>query len=83
MQACLWTETTVTQARRDFMTWPRLVALAEAAWTPATRKDFGTFEKRLPAELEWLRQHGIRPYDPFADSAEITDQGAKPEYLDE
>jgi hexosaminidase len=23
IQACLWTEATITQARRDFMTWPR------------------------------------------------------------
>ncbi|WP_193211331.1 beta-N-acetylhexosaminidase [Luteolibacter marinus] len=82
IQACLWTETTVTQERRDFMTWPRLVALAEAAWTPAERKDFHSFERRLPAELEWLRAHGIRPYDPFADTPEVTDRGAKPEYPD-
>jgi hexosaminidase len=82
LQACLWTETTVTQARRDFMTWPRLVALAEAAWTPAARKDFAGFEKRLPNELAWLKAHGITPYDPFANSPEITDLGAKPEYPD-
>jgi hexosaminidase len=82
IQACLWTETAVTQARRDFLVWPRLVALAEAAWTSHSRKDFSTFEKRLPTELEWLRAHGIQPYDPSANSPEIGDQGAKPEYPD-
>lgn len=82
IQACLWTETAVTQARRDFLIWPRLVALAEAAWTPESRKDFSTFEQRLPAEIEWLQAHGIKPYDPTAKSPEIGDLGAKPEYPD-
>lgn len=82
VQACLWTETCLTQARRDFMTWPRLAALAEAGWTPETRKDLASFEKRLPAEIGWLREKGISAYDPFADSPEIGDQGAKPEYPD-
>jgi len=82
IQACLWTETTITQARRDFMTWPRLVALAEAAWTPAARKDFNSFQNRLKPNLKWLRQHGITPFDPFTNSPEITDKGAQTEYLD-
>ena len=80
MQACLWTETTVTQARRDFLTWPRLLALAEAAWTPADRKDFASFQARLPAALAQLKTLGIGFYDPFANSPEVTDeQAGKPQ----
>ena len=71
IQACLWTETTVTQERRDFLTFPRLLALAEAAWTPAKRKDFESFQKRLKPHLPRLRQHGLHPYDPFANSPEV------------
>lgn len=82
IQACLWTEATVTQARRDFMTWPRLAALAEAAWTPEPRKDFASFEHRLKPQLGWLKANGIGFYDPFTHSPEVTDQGAKTEYLD-
>ena len=82
IQACLWTETTITQARRDFLTWPRLIALAEAAWTPSNRKDFSSFEKRLPAEFKWLEGHGIGYYDPFRNSTEVTDSDAALEYLD-
>lgn len=79
LQACLWTETTVTQARRDFLTWPRLIALAEAAWTPENRKDFASFEHRLPPHLTGLKERGIGYYDPFANSPEITDaQTGKP-----
>ena len=79
LQACLWTETTVSQARRDFLTWPRLIALAEAAWTPADRKDINSFTARLPPHLDFLRSAGLTPYDPFAHSPEVTDaQDGKP-----
>jgi hexosaminidase len=71
IQACLWTETTVTQQRRDFMTFPRLLALAEAAWTPASRKDYASFEQRLKPHIPALKSRGISAYDPFVNSAEI------------
>jgi hexosaminidase len=71
IQACLWTETTITQQRRDFMTFPRLLALAEAAWTPAVRKDFASFNTRLKPHIPALKERGLSPYDPFANSDEI------------
>jgi hexosaminidase len=82
IQACLWTEATVTQARRDFMTWPRLIALAEAAWTAESKKDFGSFEKRLEPQFRWLDSRGITYYNPFSNSGEITDHAALETYLD-
>ena len=82
IQACLWTEAAVTRARRDFLTWPRLIALAEAAWTPEERKDFASFEHRLRPQFAWLDARGIGYYDPFENSPEISDIGAQPEYLD-
>lgn len=83
IQACLWTETTLTQNRRDFMTWPRLIALGEAAWTVESRKDYASFEERLKPQLRWLDKRGIGYHDPFAKSPEVTDQGAQPDYLDQ
>jgi hexosaminidase len=74
IEACLWTETTVTQARRDFLTWPRLVALAEAAWTPESRKDLPDFKARLTSQLKVLKALHLGAYDPFANSPEVTDQ---------
>lgn len=82
IQACMWTETMPSQKRRDFMTWPRLIALAEAAWTAEPRKDYPDFETRLKPQLEWLKEHGIGSYDPFADSPEVTSQDKGREYLD-
>jgi len=71
IQACLWTETTRTQARRDFMTFPRLLALAEAAWTPESRKDFDSFETRLKPHIPALKERGFSVYDPFLNTPEI------------
>ena len=82
IEACLWTEATVTQARRDFMTWPRLVALAESAWTAESRKDFASFEARLKPELTWLTTHHIASWDPFAKTPEVTNQSSSAGYLD-
>ena len=82
IQACLWTESTISQARRDFMTWPRLIALAESAWTSGDKKDFSSFESRLKPQLAWLKANGIGFYDPFAKSPEVSDKGAKTQYLD-
>ena len=62
IQACLWTETAVTQERRDFLTFPRLLALAEAAWTDPARKDFPRFRQAVDAELPGLEALGIRPW---------------------
>lgn len=62
IQACLWTETAATQERRDFLTFPRLLALAEAAWTAPERKDFARFQKASQAELPSILSLGIRPW---------------------
>jgi len=71
IQACLWTETTLTQARRDFMTFPRLTALAESAWTDPKRKDYTSFQSRLRKHIPLLKARGLSVYDPFTNSAEI------------
>ncbi len=40
IQACLWSEKIVTGKRLDFMTYPRLQALSESAWTQADSEKF-------------------------------------------
>lgn len=82
IEACLWTEAMPSQERRDFMAWPRLVALAEAGWTKEDRKDYADFESRLKPQLAWLKQHGIGYYDPFADSPEVPSKDKGRDYLD-
>ena len=71
VQACLWTETTVTRERREFLTYPRLLAMAEACWTAPESKEFAGFEVRLKSHLPQLKKRGIHFYDPFAESPEV------------
>ena len=66
MQFSLWTERVADVKRLDFMVFPRLIALAEAAWTPGVRKDYSRFMRRLPSFLRWLDTKDIYYFDPFA-----------------
>lgn len=47
IQANAWTELMHTKERVDFMTFPRLCALAESAWSQPTVKDYNKFLLRL------------------------------------
>ena len=65
MQANLWSEQVVTEKRFDFMTWPRLQALSEAAWTQEGNKDYDSFIPRLKQHLPYLKEKGIYYFNPF------------------
>jgi len=55
VEAPIWTEHMDTHRKVEYMLYPRLMALAEIAWTPVARKnatDF--FEHRLPKHLAVL-----------------------------
>lgn len=43
----LWTESVVNQDQIDYMTWPRLLALAELGWTDISYRSYGEFKSRL------------------------------------
>ena len=53
-QGQIWTEYQRTPKNVEFMVFPRLVALAEVAWTTAERKDFADFTSRLRRHLARL-----------------------------
>ena len=63
MQFTLWTERIADGKRLDFMTFPRLIALAESAWTSPKEKDWSRFCMRLPSFLEYLKEQGIYYFD--------------------
>ena len=63
MQFTLWTERIADGKRLDFMTFPRLIALAESAWTSSKEKDWSRFCMRLPSFLEYLKEQGIYYFD--------------------
>lgn len=65
IEACEWTEVIQDRDRLCFMLFPRLAALAEAAWSPAGEKDYSNFIGRLPEFLRALDRRGIPYFDPF------------------
>ncbi|HKE95346.1 MAG TPA: family 20 glycosylhydrolase [Povalibacter sp.] len=60
VQANLWTEHMRTEARVEYMAFPRAAALAEVAWSPEERLDWDDFQSRLPAQLRRYDLLGIR-----------------------
>lgn len=65
LQANLWTERVAGKERLDFMTFPRLLAIAEDGWTDAEKKDYEDFEKRVAVFLIYLKSEGINYFDIF------------------
>jgi hexosaminidase len=65
IQGNVWTETILTSARLDYMIFPRMTALAEAAWTFGDKKDFNNFTIRLKSHLKLYDKAGLYFYDPF------------------
>ena len=63
IQANLWSELTHNTDRVDFMIFPRIYALAEAAWTKPEAKDYESFSQRLEAVYSQLDAEGIYYYD--------------------
>jgi hexosaminidase len=59
VQANLWTEMMRTEARVDYMTFPRISALAEVAWSPAERINWEDFQRRLDPQLRRYDKAGI------------------------
>jgi hexosaminidase len=59
IEACVWTEFIATERYLQFMTFPRLLALAEVAWRPKGPRDEAEFSARLEPHIEALRAKGI------------------------
>lgn len=80
-QGQLWSEYIWSTAKLDYMTWPRACALAEAAWTPATGKDWAAFEQRLrihEARLDRLRVNYRRSDGAPAQPTQSMDRTPRP-----
>ena len=59
IEGCVWTEFIATERYLQFMTFPRLLALAEIAWRPKGPRDDKEFQERLAPHIEALRAKGI------------------------
>lgn len=59
VQANLWTEYIPKWEHVESLMFPRLLSLAEIAWTLPERKDFENFRTRLPYHLQKLDRLGV------------------------
>jgi hexosaminidase len=59
IEAAVWTEFIETEPYLQFMTFPRLLALAEIAWRPKGPRDEKEFSIRLEPHTNALRERGI------------------------
>ena len=58
-QANLWTEHIFNNEQFEYMIFPRLMAMAEALWTPSDKKNYEDFLLRLPERLTFLAAKGV------------------------
>ena len=75
VQANLWAEYIPGDEQYEYMTYPRIMALAEVGWTFPERKSFRDFHAKALQEVEKLQARG---YHPFPLKDEI---GHRPESL--
>ncbi|OOE56812.1 hypothetical protein BZG13_13890 [Salinivibrio sp. ML323] len=66
VQCALWSELITNQDRLDYMVFPRLTAIAEAAWSHSERRDWLDYLARLKAQLPRLDKFGIQYRSPWA-----------------
>ncbi|MCX7219503.1 MAG: family 20 glycosylhydrolase, partial [Burkholderiales bacterium] len=59
VQANVWTEYLRTSEKVEYMVFPRLLAMAEVAWSPQEQRKFSDFEQRLNSHYARLSQHQI------------------------
>jgi hexosaminidase len=66
VQANIWTEYIPTPQQFEYMAFPRTLALAEVAWSPAAARNLADFSARVDVDLERLKRLGVnyRPRTP-------------------
>ncbi|RBL91962.1 beta-N-acetylhexosaminidase [Chitinophaga flava] len=71
IQACLWSETISNPKRLDFLLFPRISALAEAAWTQPASRNFEQYIERLKPQMKLYEQDKLYFYDYFQPSRHV------------
>ncbi|MEN7549799.1 beta-N-acetylhexosaminidase [Rapidithrix thailandica] len=77
IQANVWSERIADPKRLDFMTFPRICAVAEAAWTPASQKNYESFILRLKTMLPQMDQDNVYYFNPFDINAHPEPKGVE------
>lgn len=65
VQGNTWSEYMYDEAKRDYMIFPRILAVAEIGWTNLDRKDYKDFERRIENTYVRLDGHAINYHIPL------------------
>lgn len=81
VQACQWTEYITTPELAEYMTLPRLCAMAEVAWSPKEKRNLDDFLDRmsthygrldeLGVHYRWPRLEGLNRINVFTDEMKV------------
>lgn len=63
VQANLWAEYIQTDEHCEYMIYPRILALAEVAWSAPERKSWTDFRPRALKAVAYLQSKGYHPFD--------------------
>ena len=63
VQANLWAEYIPTPEHMEYMIYPRILALAEVAWSAVANKNYEDFHGRALKAVDELRAKGYYPFD--------------------
>lgn len=63
VQGNLWCEHVPTDEHAEHMLWPRMLAIAEVAWSDPARKDYDDFHARALDAVAWMQSRGYHPFD--------------------
>ncbi len=63
VQGNVWAEYIETEAHREYMLYPRILAIAEIGWNGTQTKNYAEFYKRAVHETDRLRAWGIHAFN--------------------
>lgn len=63
VQANQWAEYIETDEHYEYMMYPRLLALAEVAWSDPSRKNWDDFHARALKAVSYMQSKGYHPFD--------------------
>ncbi|MFP5133341.1 family 20 glycosylhydrolase [Bacteroides salyersiae] len=81
VQANVWAEYITTAEHMEYMVYPRLLALAEVAWTQPDKKNWEHFHRCALKEVKWLQDNGYHPFDLSKEVGERPEAAVPVEHL--
>ncbi|MDL2231913.1 family 20 glycosylhydrolase, partial [Porphyromonadaceae bacterium OttesenSCG-928-L07] len=70
VQANLWTEFISTTEYMEYMLFPRVLSLAEIAWSPLETRQVDDFKRRVDAHIRLLKQKNVNVF-PLSDRVDM------------